>query len=184
MEQLSPAQQTMSRLLSGVYFDLTDDERNRDTGWASKFPTFSDVRPTSPEVRPTFPDVRSNAQSRPTSPNIRCMPLLSVDVEMKIDGNVGRTRLSQTFTNIADAAIPEAHYTFPLYDGAAITSFRCEIGDYDVLEGQVRPKAEAKRVYQRAIAKMESAALVEEHTPEVHVRDTCWQHSTQDRGQS
>ncbi|KAH7112722.1 von Willebrand domain-containing protein [Dactylonectria macrodidyma] len=88
-------------------------------------------------------------------------------VNVRVDPGVASTRVVQRFTNISLDNIPEAHYTFPLYDSAAITSFRCEIGDSKMLEGQVKPKADAKREYRRAIEKMEAAALLEEHTPEV-----------------
>src|SRR6266566_7694811 len=73
----------------------------------------------------------------------------------------------QRFTNISEAPISEAHYSFPLYDGSAITSLRYYIGDAKVLEDRVRPKQEAKEEYRRAIEHMETAALVTEYTPKV-----------------
>lgn len=86
---------------------------------------------------------------------------------MHIDCNIAKTNLVQTFTNHGNESIPEAWYSFPLYDGAAVTAFRCEVGDDKVLEGKVKPKAEAKREYERAIKKQEAAGLLEEMAPDV-----------------
>ncbi|KAL1880746.1 hypothetical protein Daus18300_001360 [Diaporthe australafricana] len=104
----------------------------------------------------------------PPSPTLElCLPLLSVSIDMQVDCNIAKTRLVQTFTNHGGITIPEAFYSFPLYDGAAVTAFRCEIGDDKVLEGKVRPKDEAKREFDRAIKKQEAAGLVEEMAPDV-----------------
>lgn len=73
----------------------------------------------------------------------------------------------QRYTNISDIAIPEAHYTFPMYDGAAVTTFRYYIGDSEVLIGKVLSNEEARLEYIQAIENMEAAALLEERTPEV-----------------
>ena len=73
----------------------------------------------------------------------------------------------QRFNNISNIAIPEAHYTFPIYDGAAVTAFRYYIGDSEVLTGKVLSNEEAMNEYMRAIESMEAAALLEERTPEV-----------------
>src|SRR4051794_25132806 len=68
---------------------------------------------------------------------------------------------------MSDLTMPEAHYTFPTYNGAAVTSFRYYIGDSDVLVGKVLSKEEAMDEYLQAIESMETAALLEEITPEV-----------------
>ncbi|KAK7697965.1 hypothetical protein SLS64_013052 [Diaporthe eres] len=86
---------------------------------------------------------------------------------MQVDGNIAKTKVVQTFTNHGDISIPEACYSFPLYDGATVTAFRCEVGDDKVLEGVVKPKDEAKREFKRAVQKQEAAALVEEMAPDI-----------------
>ncbi|KAH6892946.1 von Willebrand factor type A domain-containing protein, partial [Thelonectria olida] len=147
------------RLPSGVFF--------ANAGRALPEPNSkANARPNLGSVFPTFP-IRQKGAGAVTDKAPMCLPLLDVSVNVCVDSIVASTKLVQRFTNISADNISEAHYTFPLYDGAVITSFRCEIGDSKMLEGQVKPKADAKREYQRAIEKMEAAALLEEHTPEV-----------------
>lgn len=115
------------------------------------------------------PDLhRPPSPPTPPSPTLElCLPILSVSIDMQVDCNIAKTRLVQTFTNHGGITIPEAWYSFPLYDGAAVTAFRCEIGDDKVLEGKVKPKDEAKREFNRAVKKQEAAGLVEEMAPDV-----------------
>jgi hypothetical protein len=61
---------------------------------------------------------------------------------------------------------PRPTTTFPLYDGAVVTSFRCTVGDFRVLDGHVKPKEEARQEFKKAVEKREAAALLE-HTPKV-----------------
>ncbi|KAF2184898.1 VIT-domain-containing protein [Zopfia rhizophila CBS 207.26] len=97
----------------------------------------------------------------------RCLPLLDVDVTVDVRSTIAKTTVSQTFTNPSPFVIKEANYIFPLYDGSAVTSFRCFIGDDKVLEGVVKPKETAKKEFNEAVAGQKVAALLEEHTPEV-----------------
>lgn len=46
------------------------------------------------------------------------------------------TKLSQTFTNPTGNQLPQTRYTFPLYDGVAVSAFTCTIGD-KVVKGYV-----------------------------------------------
>lgn len=105
-------------------------------------------------------------QSRTPQPEV-CLPLVSVSIDMQVDCNIAKTKLVQTFTNHGGISIPEAWYSFPLYDGATVTAFRCEVGEDKVLEGKVKPKGEAKDEFRRAVKKQEAAALIEELTPDV-----------------
>lgn len=115
--------------------------------------------------------------------DVRCLPLLDVDVEVNVKSTVARTRVFQTFTNLSSLIIKEATYSFPLYDGSAVVEFRCHIGEERVLEGVVKPKQvclmsntgtflvnriqTARREFKEAVEKQKVAALLEEHTPEV-----------------
>ena len=114
-----------------------------------------------------FPVLPVYATKTELSDQYRCLPLLDVSVAVQIQSTVARSTLSQRFHNPSGRAIEEAIYSFPLYDGAAVISFRCHLGEDRVLEGRVKPKAEAKAVYQKALAEQQSAALLHEHTPEV-----------------
>lgn len=87
---------------------------------------------------------------------------------MTVNGNVAFTHLKQSFRNPSNELIPEAQHTFPLYDGAVVTSFECTIGETRYLRGVVKPKQQARHEFEQARKqKREAAALLEELTPEI-----------------
>lgn len=166
----------MPRLSSGIYFSLLTDSAANERHHVAEYPTF----PTTLQS-PRHKRVHENAERksgemdnsglhRPRSQKPKtelCLPLLSVSINMQVDCNIAKTKVVQTFTNHGGISIPEACYSFPLYDGATVTAFRCEVGDDKVLEGKVKPKDEAKRDFKRAVQKLEVAALGEEMAPDV-----------------
>ncbi len=90
-------------------------------------------------------------------------PKVETDVEIHITGIVARTRVAQTFHN-PGAAWVEGLYVFPLPENAALDRLRLRIGER-VIEGQVREKEEARRVYTEARREGRKAALVEQQRP-------------------
>ncbi|RAH69917.1 VIT and vWA domain-containing protein, partial [Aspergillus aculeatinus CBS 121060] len=99
-----------------------------------------------------------------------CLPMLSVDIEVTVDGTLACSELTQTFRNPSDTTIREAKHTFPLYEGATVTAFECTIGDEQCLRGVVKPKEKARQVYHEAVQnKRETAALLEEQSSEIFV---------------
>lgn len=166
----------MPRLPSGIYFNLLADSTDNERYYVPEYPTFP-VTHQPPKTKLLRAEHRSRAtvgQSLhhspppPQTPQPKlCLPLLSVSISMQVDGNIAKTKVVQTFTNHGEISIPEAFYSFPLYDGATLTAFRCEVGDDKVLEGMVKPKDEAKREFKRAVQKQEAAALLEEMAPDV-----------------
>src|SRR6266480_6901406 len=120
----------------------------------SVFAHFSSVTPKGP--LPATEDHKSPCSSRsssieepdqaPTS-----LPLLNVSVEVNVEGFIACTTLVQRFNNPSNETITQARYTFPLYDGAVVTSFRCTVGNERVLQGKVEPKREARRKYKEAV---------------------------------
>jgi hypothetical protein len=154
-------EQHFERLPSGIFFN--------------KFQVAQVNELQAPQVNPApfvqeFPifraqEVQHLVQNAPEP--VRCLPVLDVSIEVSVSGLLSHTTLTQSFSNISDLSIKEATYTFPLYDGASVTSFRCSIGKEKVLEGEIRPKEKAKAEYNQAIAEQRVAALFEEHTPEV-----------------
>lgn len=181
------------RLPSGVYFTLFTGSAASEKHYTPEYPTFpkysgaetsrgshagsvyadpgrsEHVTQHRPRIERSL--VVGDGGQRPSQPQTPhpelCLPLLSVSVEVQVDCNIAKTKVVQTFTNHGGMSIPEAWYTFPLYDGAAVTAFRCEVGDDKVLEGKVKPKAEARSDFERAIQKREAAALVEEMSPDI-----------------
>lgn len=144
------------RFPSGIFFNAQQFQQ------ADTFAHTTDTNQGETSLFPRFREAE-NASSR----LIRCLPLLSISVDVDVNSTISRTTLTQIFSNISNVCIKEANYTFPLYDGAAVVSFRCFVGDDKVLEGRVKPKAEANAEYIKAVADQRVAALLEEHTPEV-----------------
>lgn len=70
------------------------------------------------------------------------------------------TSLTQTFSNPTSNTIKEARYTFPLYDGVSVTAFTCTI-DGRVIVGHVQQKDQARKTFEDAVEKGQSAGLLE-----------------------
>jgi Ca-activated chloride channel family protein len=75
-------------------------------------------------------------------------PKVETDVAIHVTGIVARTRVAQTFHNPGTDTV-EGVYVFPLPENAAIDRLRLRIGER-VIEGQVREKEDARRVYAQA----------------------------------
>ena len=70
------------------------------------------------------------------------------------------TTLKQTFDSPNEAAISQVRYTFPLYDGVAVNAYSISYAD-KVIHGIVQQKDEAKKTYQAAVDRGETAGLLE-----------------------
>jgi hypothetical protein len=98
----------------------------------------------------------------PSGPPLDNLPLQDSEAHSVILSTASRTVLKQTFRNpSSEEAIKECIYTFPLYDGVSVVSFKCTIGDR-VLTGLVKEKAKAKAIYDRAVARGEIAGVLEQ----------------------
>jgi hypothetical protein len=90
------------------------------------------------------------------------LPLLDSEAHSTILSTTSKTVLKQTFTNpSSDEAIKECIYTFPLYDGVSVVGFTCKIGSR-ILTGLVKEKSKAKKIFDKAVAKGETAGLLEQ----------------------
>jgi hypothetical protein len=70
------------------------------------------------------------------------------------------TRLTQTFHNPNGETLPQARYTFPLYDGVAVNGYSITYAG-KTLKGVVKHKETAKQTYQAAVDRGETAGLLE-----------------------
>ena len=77
-------------------------------------------------------------------------PLLKTEVEIGVTGMLARVRVVQRFHNPGDAWL-EGVYQFPLPPGSAVERLRLRVGER-VIEGEIREKRQAERVYQEARA--------------------------------
>lgn len=96
------------------------------------------------------------------------LPLTQTGVEAWIDGDLATVRLTQTFSNPLTAAT-EAAYLFPLPPDAAVYKMKFTVGD-EVIEGQIKRKAEATAEYEAAKAEGKAAALLTQSRPNLFVQ--------------
>jgi Ca-activated chloride channel family protein len=90
-------------------------------------------------------------------------PTVETEVAIQVTGVIARTRLTQVFHNPGSEFV-EGLYVFPLPEKAAVDHLWMRIGER-LIEGQIREKEEAKRVYEKAKAEGKKAALVEQQRP-------------------
>ncbi len=110
-------------------------------------PIVCDVRPCRPNPRPRpFP-----------LPN--ALPVKSIRLDTKINGQVGTTRVEQVFRNDTPYTL-EGTYFFPIPETAAIIEFAIwENGKK--LVGEVRSREEARRIYDEIVRRQKDPGLLE-----------------------
>ncbi|KAI9878218.1 MAG: von Willebrand factor A domain-containing protein 5A, partial [Watsoniomyces obsoletus] len=89
------------------------------------------------------------------------LPQVQLESHTTILSTTSRTTLKQIFVNSQDKKLDEVQYTFPLYDGVSIVGFKCTVAD-KVLVGVVKEKQQARKDYQEAIDRGETAGLLEQ----------------------
>ncbi len=95
----------------------------------------------------------------------RLAPAQSTEVVVTVRGPVARARVVQRFRNDGPGWV-EGIYVFPLPPRAAVDTLRMRVGDR-VLEGVLRERESARRVYERAREEGRRATLVEQERPNV-----------------
>jgi Ca-activated chloride channel family protein len=93
----------------------------------------------------------------------RNAPVLNTDVDMTITAMTARVRVTQIFHNQGQDWV-EGIYVFPLPENAAVDHMRMKIGER-VIEGKIKERQEAKRIYQQAKSAGKKAALIEQERP-------------------
>ena len=88
---------------------------------------------------------------------------LSTDVHISVAGIVARVAVAQRFRN-GGPEWAEAVYAFPLPDGAAVDRLTMRVGERSI-EGEIREKEQAERVYREARDAGQPASLVTQTTP-------------------
>jgi Ca-activated chloride channel family protein len=92
-------------------------------------------------------------------------PLRHTDVQADVSGFLARVRVTQTFENPYDEPI-EAVYVFPLPHGAAVDEMTMRVGERRVA-GVIRRRAEARAVYDEAVARGLTASLLAQERPNI-----------------
>ncbi|MEP1229501.1 MAG: marine proteobacterial sortase target protein [Litorimonas sp.] len=92
-------------------------------------------------------------------------PSVKTDVDINIAGPVIRTTVSQSFQNNSDGWV-EGIYVFPLPENAAVDRLRMVVGGR-LIEGQIKEKQAAKKIYETAKHQGRKASLVEQERANV-----------------
>ena len=101
----------------------------------------------------------------PAGKTIGSCPLKHTNVESDIAGYVARTSVRQIFHNPLDRKI-EAVYVFPLPQDAAVDEMIMTVGDRRIV-GQVKPKEQAREIYEAAKAAGHVASLLDQERPNI-----------------
>lgn len=92
-------------------------------------------------------------------------PLRHTDVKGDVSGFIARVKVTQTFYNPTDERI-EAVYVFPLPHEAAVDDMTMVIGKRKIV-GIIKRRAEARQIYEQALAAGQTAALLEQERPNI-----------------
>jgi Ca-activated chloride channel homolog len=87
------------------------------------------------------------------------LPVESITFETTIEGQVATTHVTQVFRNQTNQVL-EGTYFFPLPDEASVSEFAIWDGDRR-LEGEVRPRDEARRIYEDIVRRVRDPGLLE-----------------------
>jgi Ca-activated chloride channel family protein len=131
------------------------------------------VSPPTRAASDAAPDARAGAEDDVTQGALRVSrggtvvecPLRHTDVQAEVSGFLARVRVTQTFDNPYDEAI-EAVYVFPLPASAAVDEMTMVVGERRVV-GLIRRRAEARAVYEQAVARGQTASLLEQERPNI-----------------
>ena len=90
-------------------------------------------------------------------------PALATDVQVAVNGLIARTKITQRFENPSSEWV-EGLYVFPLPDMSAVDTLRMQIGER-FIEGDIKERQEARRVYEAARNAGKRASLIEQERP-------------------
>jgi Ca-activated chloride channel family protein len=95
-------------------------------------------------------------------------PVLKTDVQIAVTGTIARATVRQEFTNPSRKKGDwlEGIYVFPLPETAAVDHLRMAVGER-IIEGQIKERVEAKKVYEQAKQEGRRASLVEQERPNI-----------------
>ena len=92
-------------------------------------------------------------------------PRLKTDVTIDVDGPILRAKVTQRFENPTDGWV-EGTYVFPLPEDSAVDRLKMQIGER-LIEGQIKPRQEARDIYEKAKAEGKKTALLEQQRPNI-----------------
>ncbi|MBX7527565.1 marine proteobacterial sortase target protein [Qipengyuania vesicularis] len=88
---------------------------------------------------------------------------LGTDIKAEVSGQVARVTVTQAFRNTSDEWM-EATYLYPLPENGAVDTLKMVVGERIII-GRIKPREEAREIYEEAMEKGQKAGLVEQHRP-------------------
>ena len=85
---------------------------------------------------------------------------LGTDIVANVSGQTARVTVTQAFRNTSDKWM-EATYLYPLPDDGAVDTLKMVVGDR-IFDGKIKPREEAREMYEEALANGQKAGLVEQ----------------------
>lgn len=98
-------------------------------------------------------------------PSVDRLPLERTAATVEVSGVIAHVELRQTYTNEGTRPI-EAVYVFPISTRGAVFGMRMRLGDR-VIRAEIRERKEARKDYDEAKEKGQTASLLEEQRPNV-----------------
>jgi Ca-activated chloride channel family protein len=98
-------------------------------------------------------------------PGVDALPLKSTRVDARVSGVITDVKVTQIYRNEGTTPL-EARYVFPASTRAAVYALRLRVGNR-VVDAQIREKQQARAEYAQAQRAGKSAALLEQHRPNV-----------------
>lgn len=92
-------------------------------------------------------------------------PTVETDVKLQVRGMILRGEVTQHFRN-PESTCAEAVYAFPLPEDSAVDRLRMTIGQR-VIEGEIKERQEAERVYEQARSQGKKASLLSQERPNI-----------------
>jgi Ca-activated chloride channel family protein len=126
------------------------------------------VRPAHAQEAPAGPRVKTESPYffvKSDDPSVDRLPLKGTEVAVKISGVIADVTVTQTYRNEGQRAI-EAKYVFPGSTKAAVSGLNVRLADR-LITAQIREKQQAQIEYDTAKKEGKTAALLEQHLPNV-----------------
>ena len=92
-------------------------------------------------------------------------PQVAADVFIDVTGPIIRARVTQRFENPSDKWV-EGVYVFPLPEDSGVDRLKMQIGER-FIEGKIKERREARRIYEEAREAGQRAGLVEQERPNI-----------------
>jgi len=96
---------------------------------------------------------------------MRPVPMVGTEVEIRVTGMIARSVITQHFKNPTGEWL-EGIYVFPLPETAAVDTLSMKIGER-IIVGEIKERAEAKKIYTKAKAEGKKASLLEQERPNI-----------------